>query len=449
MSVAVEEETKAENTIESGDFRFEIQPEAACRVVIQVHMQPAAAKKLYKKAIKRINKEVSIPGFRKGRAPDSTILSKFGNYVEKEWKELLMNESLRACLEHTPYIPMKKESLQRPNIYESDPDNETSVRIAYEHFPIINEIDYSKLSMPKIEKATVEDEKVSEIIEDIRRSHAEYDEVTDRAVQEGDFAEVSIHNIDEDPPKPIVEERRLEVNQEKMAKWVYDLLVGLETGKEIEGKSELDERSDENVRERFESNTCRIKLHRIETSRLPEVDDELAKKVGADSTEDMKAKILSNLEAEAEGEQKQAILKAIEEELVEQNPIELPASIKEQERRTRIKERLEELKKNGMSDEEIKAKETSIEEEVAKESEFALRRHFLLRHIEEAEGIRLTNEELNQAVTGYFQQHPWLFTQKMSKEQSNEMVSRIAAQAREQKTRERILEKVQGSTENA
>lgn len=58
--------------------------EPFCRVHLDVIVTPKAVKASHHQAMRNINKEVSVPGFRKGKAPESMVLKNFGSHVEKE-----------------------------------------------------------------------------------------------------------------------------------------------------------------------------------------------------------------------------------------------------------------------------------------------------------------------------------------------------------------------------
>ena len=62
--------------------------EAGCRLAVKVLVKPKLGpKRPIKRPSKSVNKQISIPGFRKGHAPDRTVISRYSSYVEQEWKE--------------------------------------------------------------------------------------------------------------------------------------------------------------------------------------------------------------------------------------------------------------------------------------------------------------------------------------------------------------------------
>lgn len=434
--------TEPTKTFQNDDFIVEAQEESGCRLVLTITVKPRAAKKAYAQAVKVVNKQISIPGFRKGRAPDATVISRYGTHVEQEWKDFLVQDAYKAGVQLTDIYPMTKESIERPKLERFSLEDGAVVRIAYEYYPRIPTIDFSKLTIPEIEKTPVSEERVLDIVEEVRRSHAEWENVEGRAVQVGDHVDVTIEAIDVDPPKPIVSDRRLEVSDKRMSSWLRKLLVGLLPGQTIEGVSEVDEDADENIKQKFKPTPLRVTLHSIKQIVLPELTDELAKKSGVDSKEILLEKIRANLEQESEEELKQKQIAALEASLLETYTFDLPASLVEKERRERIKGRIQSLKEEGVSDEEIKGRESAIEAEIAEDVDKRLRFYYLNRKIAEQGNISLTNQELNDEVTRQVHSNPYYYQREMDDEKTREIISRLASSLLQRKTKEYALSQV-------
>jgi len=139
---------------------------------------------------------------------------------------------------------------------------------------------------------------------------------------------------------------------------------------------------------------------------------------------------------------RQQRIEALEKALLEKYSFDLPVSLVEAERVERIRTRLETLKKEGMSDEEIKSHEKKIEAEVAKEIDELLRLYFLNKQIVKQGNISLSNQELNDALVQQARQYPYLYEKEMDKDASKEMVSRLASELMQSKAKDYALEQV-------
>jgi trigger factor len=426
-------------TFDNKEFQVEAIEEAGCTLSVKIIVKPERAQKGYQKAVKEVNKRISIPGFRKGRAPDRTVISRYSSYVEQEWKEILVNDAYHAAVELTTIYPLNKESIHRPRIESCSKEEGAIVRLSYEHYPHLPPITLSDITIPSTAQEPIPQERIDEIIEEVRRSYADWEDVTDRSIQEGDFVDVSIDSLEEEPPRPLVKDRRFEVTDKRLAQWLKKLVIGLSIGESVEGVSELEEESDPQVKKNFKPTKVRLTLHAIKKILLPEVDDELAKKIGAISLEDLKSKIVRNLEQREEEVRRMKQIEALEEALLTKYHFDLPASIVISERKERMARRIQTLREEDLSDEEIKAREEEIQREVSNEIDRSLRLYFLNKQIAKQGKISLTNEELNEALVNYLTQNP----NEQETADTRDFVSRMASALLQRKTKEYALTQVQ------
>lgn len=431
-----------EKAFENNSFKVFVEEKPGCQVLLKIKVSKDQVIKTHKQAIKKINKEVSVPGFRKGKAPDATVLKNFATYVEQEWKEILVNDALRGSLDLTKIYPLNKDSIQRPKIESCSLEDGASVVINFERYPEIPVVDFSQLNVPSIEAKPVNDEKIHEVLEEIQKAHANWEDVSGRPVADGDFIDLDIDAIDQDPVKSIVKDRRFEVSEKKMISWLRNLVLGMEIGAVKEGTSELDDNADEQVKAKFKPTHCRIQLNGIKKIIPHEINDELAKKAGASSVIDLKQKITQNLQDEAAFEQKAKQYELLEDTLLSTYPFEIPASMFEGERQWRIKEKIRELKNQNISDDEIKNRESEIESEVAKETHESLRLYFLGKQIAEQGKIQVTNQELNQELIRHMSQNPGFYGKENNKEASQEVISHLANNLMQRKAKEYALAQI-------
>ena len=431
-------------TFENDSFSAEATELEGCRVSVKVFVKPNSAQKAYQKAVKIVNKQISIPGFRKGKAPDRTVITRYSSYIEQEWKELIVNDAYRAALDLTNIYPMNKESIQKPKIESCSQEEGAVVQVAYEHYPHIPLVEFSNIKLPTIEKEQVTDEKVNEVLEEVRRTNADWEDIAERPIEEGDFVDISIDSIeDKANPTPIVQDRRFEVAEKRLTPWLQKLLVGMNIGDSVESESELDPHADAGVKKNFKPTKVRVTVHAIKKIILPPVDEELVKKAGASSVEDLKDKIRQNLEKAAEEERENKRFEALENALLEHYHFDLPASIVESERKERISRRIKSLKNENVSDEEVKAKEGQIAREVTTEIDHALRLYFLNKQIAKQGEISVSNQELNDELVRYLTQNPYQYGNETDETATRELVSRMAMAMMQRKAKEYALAQVQ------
>lgn len=434
-------------TFENENFSVEGSDKEGCRFFVKVFVKPPLVQKTYLKAVKVVNKQISVPGFRKGHAPTQTVISRHSSYVEQEWKEMLIQEAYRSAFDLTQIYPLNRESISKPKIENYSKEEGAVVSFSYEHYPEIPPIDFSQLSIPNIETEAVSESRVEEIIEEVRRNQADWEDIQDRAVEEGDFVDISIDSLEENPPKSIVKDRRFETSDSRIAPWLKNLLIGLKIGESVDGISEVDPQAEERIKENFKSTSVRVTLHAIKKMILPALDDEVAKKVGASSVDDLRSKIHRNLEKEAEQECLQKKMDALENALVENYHFDLPSTLVESERKARLEEKLSALKEEAaLSDQELQNQQPSIEKEIADQIERDLRLFFIEKQIAKQGSITLSNQELNDEVVKYISQNPYLYQKETDPSSIRDLVSRMKSALMKRKIKEYALECVLNKT---
>lgn len=411
-------------TFEDASFVVEAKDDSGCKVTMTVTVKSDEAKRAYKKAIKSVNKQISIPGFRKGKAPDATITSQYGPHVEREWKDQMIREGVQAGFDLSKIYPMHKELLENPKLTSCDKEEGATMTFSYERYPVVPEVDLNKIDLPSIEADSVSEDQVQSVLTDVRKAHATY-ETVEKAIELGDYAEITVKN--KENGSVIAENRRVEVAEKHIADWLLGLVQGMKAGEEKEGEAE--------------KMAVVVTIDSVQKAVLPEVNEELVKKVGAESEEDLMTKIRKNLEAEAEAEKKRKQIEALEDALLDQYSFELPTSLKDSEREIRLKNKLQELKQTE-SDEAIKSREEEIEAEVADFVDKSLRLYFLNRQLAKQGKIELSQEEVNAELANQVMRNPMAFQKDMDKEMTERLISQVSAALMERKIKDYALSAV-------
>lgn len=414
---------------ENDSFKVEATKSKGCKLAMNVKISPAETKKAYQKAVRQVNKQISIPGFRKGKAPDNTVISKYGSYVDQEWKDILIQKGVEQGLSLSKIYPIRKGLDHRPKIGLCCLEEGAEISFTYEHYPDVPTIDFAKISLPKIEKEAFSESKVDEVLHEVRRSHADWEAVEGRAAKEKDYVNISVRTVDVD--LPIVDNRRVPLEEGHIAPWLLKTLVGMKP-----------DESKEVMTEGEKPNKVKVILHSVWKILLPEVTDDLAKKVGADSKDDLLKKIHQNLENEALEEQKIKRIQALEDALLEAYTFELPSSFVESEREVRIKEKIADLKKQQLSDDEIKAKESEVENEAADLVDKSLRLFFINKQIAKQGEISVSQKELNDELIRQMARNPAYFQRGMDQGATNQLVERLSNALIDRKTKEYALSQV-------
>ncbi len=137
-----------------------------------------------RRVAREISAQVTIPGFRKGKAPYSVVLQQYGEKRLREHvAEDLSREFYQAALQQekiTPYGPASLEDIQL-----------SPMRLTFTLPlpPIVRLGDYRSLRVefPSVE---VKEEEIQDILEDIRKENAVSEPVEGRGAQPGDLLHI-------------------------------------------------------------------------------------------------------------------------------------------------------------------------------------------------------------------------------------------------------------------
>lgn len=129
------------------------------------------------KAVKKIGSEVTLPGFRKGMAPEEMLVKHVGEMaiLEEAAETALSEEYGNILIEH------KIDAIGRPeiNITKIAPANPLGFKITTSIMPTTTIADYKKIAKgvmtEKEESTEATDKEVDDAIENIRKSRAEHD----------------------------------------------------------------------------------------------------------------------------------------------------------------------------------------------------------------------------------------------------------------------------------
>lgn len=307
-----------------------------CVVKLDIAVTPEEAKNTFTKAVKAINKEVSLPGFRKGHAPDKLITQHYDKYVQEEWKRLLSISTLEEACKLSGIEPFREVRVPAPTFKQVSQEKGAELTFTLESEPVVQTPDPKAFQLESRTPQTVTEKDEERELRSIQFNQTQWEQISDRPVEENDYIDVDIDTL-ESPPVALCRDSRFQVAEGMMPSWMRKLVLGLTTGQFAEGVSEKDESTmDGATIEDFKPTPCRVTVKAIFTTELPPIDHILAQKVGAKDVDDLKQKIRHRLENEARTEVERDLLTQLISQLFEKFPIDVPASVIEYE--TAIKE---------------------------------------------------------------------------------------------------------------
>ena len=341
-------------------------------------------------------KDAKVDGFRKGHVPADVLEKKFKKEIEGEILNHIISEEYRKAVEENNLSPIADIKLEK---YENNEDN---VEVVFT-IPVLPEIPLGDYKSVKVEKEAldVNDEKVNAEIEIMRSNAGKLKEVADdEAAKDKDVANINFEGFVDgeafDGGK--AEGFDLTLGSKSFIDTFEDQIIGHKKGDEFDVNVTFpEEYHAENLKGK--PAVFKVKVNSIKRKEEAELNEDLAKELGYDSVEDLKAKTKENLtkreETRIENEYKGKVVDAV----VEGVNFEIPEAIVEREIQFQINRFAQQLQMQGMSlNQYFEMTGQNIEkmrESIKESAEKSVKRDLVLTEIAKAEKVEATEEEVN------------------------------------------------------
>ena len=341
-------------------------------------------------------KDAKVDGFRKGHVPADVLEKKFKKEIEGEILNHIISEEYRKAVEENNLSPIADIKLEK---YENNEDN---VEVVFT-IPVLPEINLGDYKSVKVEKEAldVNDEKVNAEIEIMRSNAGKLKEVADdEAAKDKDVANINFEGFVDgeafDGGK--AEGFDLTLGSKSFIDTFEDQIIGHKKGDEFDVNVTFpEEYHAENLKGK--PAVFKVKVNSIKRKEEAELNEDLAKELGYDSVEDLKAKTKENLikreETRIENEYKGKVVDAV----VEGVNFEIPEAIVEREIQFQINRFAQQLQMQGMSlNQYFEMTGQNIEkmrESIKESAEKSVKRDLVLNEIAKVEKVEATEEEVN------------------------------------------------------
>jgi len=341
-------------------------------------------------------KDAKVDGFRKGHVPADVLEKKFKKEIEGEILNHIISEEYRKTVEENDLSPIADIKLEK---YENNEDN---VEVVFT-IPVLPEITLGDYKNVKVEKEAldVNDEKVNAEIEIMRSNAGKLKEVADdEAAKDKDVANINFEGFVDgeafDGGK--AEGFDLTLGSKSFIDTFEDQIIGHKKGDEFDVNVTFpEEYHAENLKGK--PAVFKVKVNSIKRKEEAELNEDLAKELGYDSVEDLKAKTKENLikreETRIENEYKGKVVDAV----VDGVNFEIPEAIVEREIQFQINRFAQQLQMQGMSlNQYFEMTGQNIEkmrESIKESAEKSVKRDLVLNEIAKVEKVEATEEEVN------------------------------------------------------
>ena len=357
--------------------------------------------KAMEKAYQKQKSRISLPGFRKGKAPTKMIESMYGKgvFMEDAVNSLVPQEYTKALGECDLEIVSQPEI----NVTQMEPGKALIFTADVAVKPEVTLGDYKGVEVPKSEIA-VTDEEVDAEVKKEQDKNARTVAVEDRAAANGDITTIDfegfVDGVAFEGGKGT--DYALTLGSGTFIPGFEDQLVGANTGDHVEVKVTFpEEYQAKELAGKEAVFQCDVK--KIETKEVPELDDEFAKDVSefdtlAEYKEDVKKKLTEKKEKEARTAKENAAV----DKAIENAQMDIPELMTKTECRQMMDDFSRRMQQQGLSMEQyFQFTGQSMDKMMEDMKPQALKRiqtRLVLEKVAEAENIQPSEEEITEEI---------------------------------------------------
>ena len=347
--------------------------------------------------------DIEMKGFRKGKVPMALLKKQYGQRLMGEAMQESIDGAMAKHFEDSGDRPAMQPAVKMTNDDWKE-GQDINVEMSYEALPTIPDVDLKKIKLQKLiakaDKASV-DEALANLAE---TAQVFSDRKKGSKAKDGDQVTIDfLGKVDGEPFEGgAAEDYPLVLGSNSFIPGFETQLVGVKVGEDIEVKVTFPvEYGSENLAGKDAIFDCKVKL--VKAPKAAEINDDLAKKFGAEDMAGLKIQISERLEAEYEGAARSVQKRGLLDALDKMVKFELPLSLIEAES-SQIAHQLwhdENPEVEGHDHPEV-----TPTDEHNKLGERRVRLGLLLAELGQKAEIQVTDAEMTQAMMNQARQYP-------------------------------------------
>ena len=376
----------------------EIEP---CRYAVKFDVPATEVNHALKVLINKY-RSAKIPGFRPGKTPAKLVRRRFEKQIFEETRDSIIRETIQSMLQDDSLNAVTMPELTSDELSDIADDTEFSFSVQFDVRPEMEppELHGIKVAAPKIEVSEVD---VADYLDAMCQQQARLERV-ERPAEENDILKVSYTSqtsTDEEVPATA---QNLVENSETWIRLTEPTdipgLVSALTNKSGGDKTDVTVTFPDDFREEFlaaKTVLYSINVHEIHALLPPEINDELAQKMGLDDVDALKDAVRSQIESTQRQQRQREIVDQIGKYLIEASDFPLPPTVLREEINRVMYERLSQQQQDGhQSGEPIEKKLDAMGEQAEAEARERLALRYMLQTIAAKEEIEPDKERMQQ-----------------------------------------------------
>ena len=347
-----------------------VKDDSACRKIMTIEIPAKTIAEEKADTLKAYIKFANIPGFRKGKAPKHVVASKYAQDINKDLQERVLPKFYHEALQQSD---LKVVNVVDATEVEITDDAPVTFDVTVDVEPEFKLPKYTDIPV-KEEKIEVKDEQVQEQVDAILSQHANYEEVTDKAVEAGDMGQLTYEaTTDGKSLKDAIPEAKgigsgegywVSADEHAFIPGMGAALIGMNVGDKKDVEVTFPE--DFMVKELASVKALySVEVTAVRVRTVPQLDETILAKLQVESEEALRSSIREQLEAQAENMATGAKHQQIVDYLIKKTKIEVPESVVSSQVRNVVYDIANRRMMMGQTQEQVTEQMAEIQKEAA------------------------------------------------------------------------------------
>jgi len=369
--------------------------EATCRRELELEVPAEEMEKAMAKIAKEFARVARVPGFRPGKAPVTLIRRRFADDIKAEVLQSIVPERLEAALTEQKLIPVTQPSVDKVDFA---PTGLLKFRASFEVLPEFELKLYKGLEV-EVPALEVTDKHVDDTLEEMRERAATSVPIEGRPAQDGDFVQMKLSGTPHGGAgEPVEAENVLcHLGSEETLDAFNEHLRGVQAGehKRFDVKYP-DDYPDAKLGGK--TYTYSVEVTAIKEKRKPELNDEFAKDVNAESLAELREKVQKDLEAVRDRRQKELAQEKIVDAVVGAYDFPVPEALVEHQMDVRVERTVRTLAAQGVDPRAVNVDWAALRRRHQDNAVKDVRAELILDRIATAENIEVSDADVDAEI---------------------------------------------------
>ena len=353
--------------------------------------------------LKRLAPQIKMPGFRPGKVPANLVRKMHGPALMQDALNTAIQEGVQGLVADKGLRPAMQPAVELDDGYE--PGKDAAIKVSMEVLP---QVPTPAIDSLKLERLTVpvDDAAVDEQLKTFADQQKKWDDApADHAAAMGDLVTMDfVGKVDGVPfDGGTGEDMAVELGTGRLIPGFEEQVVGVKTGDERQINVTFpDDYAAENLK--GAAATFDLVIKSVKTAGESAIDDGLAKSLGLESLEQLRGLLKGQIEQQHNGLTRTHMKRKLLDQLAEGHDFEVPPSMVEAEF-DQIWQQLDHEAGHEADPEAARQEMEKDRDDYRKIAERRVRLGLLLSEIGQANGVEVSNQEMNRLIAQAAQQY--------------------------------------------